>query len=404
MRATLQRELSRSARDCHLLCLERMRILDTMNRLAENSHRTYKYPIRRVQQFERDYGVRILRPTPLTAPSHSACIPLMWAQLHHTLLPGKKEGTKVQFSSSRQTRSAVSAFYQWDLAISRPEQAMSTGDHSLTTPHVLPTDELCYTHFSAGLKKRMGDNAKKSTPLRFQHVCFLHDQFEASYHAANTTALQHEAAAAGTAHLIFWLGWLRSNEGFALTRDDIEITKPADGPKKGLPIGVGVIEMRLLPETKTNTAATADIIVAYTCWSGLSLGKWLERLLLFEPADGVSLFSTPAQRNWTSSYFRTQHVFRHLEVLRAMGDPSMAIFSDTPGHRLADLIYSMHTWRRGADTFVQQFLAAWQRRKARKDELYEHGRWTKKLTSEDMHIHYREWGIPERITLTLLCM
>ena len=52
VRATLQRELSRSARDCHLLCLERMRILDTMNRLAENSHRTYKYPIRRVQQFE----------------------------------------------------------------------------------------------------------------------------------------------------------------------------------------------------------------------------------------------------------------------------------------------------------------------------------------------------------------
>ena len=90
--------------------------------------------------------------------------------------------------------------------------------------------------------------------------------------------------------------------------------------------------------------------------------------------------------------------------MRALQDPSMAIFSDAPGHRLQDLIYSMHSWRRGADTFVQHFEARCQRRKARLDEIYEHGRWKKKQVGEDMHIHYREWGIPERITLTQLCM
>jgi hypothetical protein len=406
VRATLQRELTLDRKDIHLLQLERMRILDTMNRLAAGSHKVYKYPIRRVQKFEVDYGVRILRPTPLLAPSPSACIPLMWAQLDHTLQPGKQEGSRVKFGSARQTRSAVSSYYQWDLAVSRPEQAMTTGkgDKSLITPYVVPTDEISYTHFSTGLKKRMGDSAKKSTALRFPHIVFLNEQFELSFQAATNSDARHEAAAAGTANLLFWLGWLRSNEGFSLTREDIEVTPPMQGPKKGLPPGVGVIEIRLLPETKTSTAAIADIIVAYTCWSGLSLGKWLDRLLPFTPADGQSLFSTASERHWTSAYYRKQHVYRHLAILRAMGDPSMAIFSDTPGHRLADLLYSMHSWRRGADTFVQQFNASWQRRKARIDEVYEHGRWTKKGTAEAMHIHYREWGIPERLALTQLCM
>jgi hypothetical protein len=171
-------------------------------------------------------------------------------------------------------------------------------------------------------------------------------------------------------------------------------------------MGVGVVEIRLLPETKTNSAAVADVIVAYTCWSGLSLGTWLERLLSFAPADGTHLFSTIANPRWSSGYYRTRHVYCHLEVLRAMGDPTMAIFSDSPGHRLPDLLYSMHSWRRGADTFVQNFIPSHQRRKARGPEIYEHARWRKKEkhASEEMHIHYREWGIPERIRLTQLCM
>jgi hypothetical protein len=251
---------------------------------------------------------------------------------------------------------------------------MTTGERSWTTPYVLPTDEIGYTHFSAGLKKRMGQPAKKSTALRFPHIAFLNDQFELSYQAGLTPASLHEAGAVWTANLLFWLGWLRSNEGFALTRADIEVTHPTQGPKKGLPQGVGVVEIRLLPETKTNTAAVADVIVAYACWSGLSLGKWMEHLLLYAPADGVSLFSTPAERHWTSAYFRTRHIYRQLEVLCTMGDPSMAIFSDSPGHCLiSNLLYSMHSWRRGTDTFVLQFHPTLQRRKARIDEVYEHG-------------------------------
>jgi hypothetical protein len=162
VRSILGRELRYVAKDVHLLTLERMRILDTMNRLAEGSHKTYKSPILRIQRFESLYQVRILRPTFLDAPSRSACIPLMWAQLAHTLQPGRAEGSRVKFSSARQSRSAVSAFYMWDLAMSRPEQAIAAGQGSHVALHVLPTEELCYTHFSAGLRRRMGDSSKKS--------------------------------------------------------------------------------------------------------------------------------------------------------------------------------------------------------------------------------------------------
>jgi hypothetical protein len=406
VRATLDRELRITVEDVHLLRLERMRLLDTMNRLSEGSMRTYKYPIRRLQTFETRFGVSILKPTEILTPSTSSCIPLMWAQLDHTLQPGKLEGSTLKFSSSRADRSAASAYYQWDLAMSRPEQAMTAGkgETCWVTEHVLPTEEMAYTHFSAGLRRRMGDTAAKSHALGFPHLRHLDKQFEAQFQSAHTDNQRHTAAAAGTANLIFWLGWLRSMEGFSLKPEDIHITPPTLGPTKGLPQGIGVIEIRLLAETKTNAASIADVIVAYTSWSGFSLGKWVTRLLAFQPADGVHLFSTPGQLRWTSHSFRSQHVWPHLEVLRAQGDPSMAIFHDIPGQRVSDRIWSMHSYRRGANTFVQRLLPPFQARVASNAEIYEHGRWRQQQKKEDMHVHYRGWDIEQRICLTQLCM
>jgi hypothetical protein len=387
----------------YLLCLERMRMLDTMNRLAEGSMRTYKSPIHRLQRFERTYGVSILRPSPLVKPSTSACIPLMWAQLDHTLQPGKEVGSTVKFSTARASRSAASAYYQWDLAMSRPEQAMCAGrgDKSWVTPHVLPTDEMAYTQFSIGLKRRMGDVATKSYAIRYPHVAFLDSRFELQFLLATTPVQQHEAATAGTANLLFWLGWFRSREGFSLTRSDVTLTSPLDGPLRGLPPGVGVVELRLLPETKTNSSRVADVIIAHTCWTGLSLGKWLTRRFAF-PGDHV--LSSPAQPEWNSQYYRSKHVWPNLELLRAQGDPSTAHFTDAEGHRVCDKIYSMHSYRRGANTFVDHYQPAIQHRKATLAEIYEHARWARTGTGEEMHIHYREWELDQRLCLTQLCM
>jgi hypothetical protein len=93
--------------------------------------------------------------------------------------------------------------------MSRPEQAMCSGrgDKSWVTPHVLPTDEMAYTQFSIGLKRRMGDVATKSYTIRYPHVTFLDSRFELQFLLATTPAQRHEAATAGTANLLFWLGW-----------------------------------------------------------------------------------------------------------------------------------------------------------------------------------------------------
>jgi hypothetical protein len=68
---------------------------------------------------------------------------------------------------------------------------------------------------------------------------------------------------------------------------------------------VGIIELRLLPETKSSHTKVADIVISYLCASGLAPGLWLERLhrlwsnakphdLLIKGDDG---------RGWTSNYF-----------------------------------------------------------------------------------------------------
>lgn len=406
VRAILGRELRYCPKDIHLLRLERMRLLDTIHHLSESSWKTYKYPLRRIQEFETYFGVDILSPTPIQTPPRSACIPLMWAQLNYTLRESRTPGERVKYSSSRMLRSAASAFYEWDLLMSRPEQVMKLGkgDQSWVTPYVRPTDELGYSLFSSGMQRRMGDVSKKSFALQYKHVKFLDSQFRELYAKATSHNERHEIATAGTANLTFWLGWLRGGEGFGLKWDDVKTVPPEAGPLHGLPNGIGFVEFRLLPETKTNSSSVADVVIAHTTWSGLSLGWWMEELQQFTPTDGESLFSTPKCPTWTSGYFRSQHVWRHLETLRAMGEPSLACFSDEVGQRICDRVYSMHSWRRGANTFCERFEPGLQLRRARPDELYEHARWSRRGSSEEMHVHYREWDLPPRIGITQFCM
>jgi hypothetical protein len=73
-------------------------------------------------------------------------------------------------------------------------------------------------------------------------------------------------------HLSSYLGWLRSLETFCLHWRDSKITPPASGPSLGLPAGFGVVMYTLLLQTKSSQYFTADVVIAYTTASGLSLG------------------------------------------------------------------------------------------------------------------------------------
>jgi hypothetical protein len=141
---------------------------------------------------------------------------------------------------------------------------------------------------------------------------------------------------------------------------------------------IGAIEFRLLTSTKLDKTVTADVIIAWLCLSGLSLGKWMTRLDLFESETPGLLFSTRKTPVWTSQHFRSDFAYPILELHRASREPTLKAFTDQPGHRIMDKVYSMNSWRRAGRSRVS--------RKPRRDEpnpkgtrmaspteVYEHG-------------------------------
>lgn len=185
------------------------------------------------------------------------------------------------------------------------------------------------------------------------------------------------------------------------------ITHPTDGPLVGLPSGMGMLEFRLLPETKTSRSVTADVIVAYTTVSGYSIGSWATRAHLACSRGGppvaphTRIFMTSHGMPWTSTYFRQSHLYPALTICQQKGDPYLR--SATP---LPTLFWSLHSYRRGARSHVSRRRQAGlvTTRKATPMEVYEHARWQRRRTSEPIDIMYQHWDVYDRIQLTLLCM
>ena len=88
-----------------------------------------------------------------------------------------------------------------------------------------------------------------------------------------------EIAWSATINLISWMGWLRATECFDVQWSNLVLTIPCEGTIYGLPPKVGVIQMFLDPQTKTDRTKIANIIVAWTAGLGLSLGKWIKQFM-----------------------------------------------------------------------------------------------------------------------------
>jgi hypothetical protein len=65
--------------------LERMRLINQANLWSAGSHAIYQSGLRRLNHFEADFGVAILRATPLLRPPRSPSIGMMWAQQHYAI-------------------------------------------------------------------------------------------------------------------------------------------------------------------------------------------------------------------------------------------------------------------------------------------------------------------------------
>jgi hypothetical protein len=278
-------------------------------------------------------------------------------------------------------------------------------------PFVLPPDAAMVTFASKGMERRLGHSSKPSWALSYVHIKWMDDQFELAWLLASSEDERHDIAIAATANLLAYLGWLRGGEIFKASVDDVTVVPPSEGPTRGLPPHVGAIEFDLLPETKSDPCRVADIVIAYETLSGLSLGSWMTRLLTFEPARAGCLFSSKRHPVWTSRLFREEFAWPLLELMRLSGEPTLAPFSDKPGKRIRDLIWSIHSWRRAGRSRVSRATRHNEpsppgTRRATYAEIYEHARWEaiQQRKSEDMDNHYNQWELIDRLAITYDCM
>ena len=89
---------------------------------------------------------------------------------------------------------------------------------------------------------------------------------------------------------------------------DVKITHPEDHRKYGLPIGVGVILLRLPSPTTSQQNKQADMVISFETASGLKLVYWMGQLLgvLIELkwySPTYLLFQDIFHKLWTSRHF-----------------------------------------------------------------------------------------------------
>ena len=389
-----------------------MRLIDVAHRWAASTLQNYQQRLRVLQDFEKDFDVSILHHVQLERPAVSPAIPLTWAQLRYSLRPSTAPGNEdsaVSFNTVRQLRSAASHFATLNLLASHPEQAQMnprTGQ-IVVAPQGRFTDGIGCHYFATGFASRVGTATRPAAPLLDRHVRGIDKDLETRYLSATTLSLRAELCKAALANLSLWLGWLRSMECFNLLWRDVHVTRPRDYALKEMPPFVGVVVLDLLPETKTERTRTADVVLAYRTMSGLSWGKWFQRLRYALQIgedwenDSRYLFAFASGSHWTSRYYRETYVYPVLRRLQVQGDPAFSTFDDTPGNRLEDHYNTLHMYCRGARRHVGQKRPGC-RRKATNDEVYEHARWKCRRGSEVIDKQYDEWTLPNRVNITLL--
>ena len=383
-----------------------MRVLDMVHGWAAGTHTTYQGKLRHISLFEQRFGVTILPGlVPPSPPAHPS-IPLAWCQELHSLRSGASRLSfdgGVSYTTVRQLRSAVSQYLAIHSLHLHPSSYLD-GNRRLLYASCRDTDNLGSTLFSQGLASRIGTAASPSVALLHRHIISMVFHLEAQVRSSSGP-VSTQASLAICAHLLLWLGWLRSTELFSLRWRDITIIPPASGPSVGLPPGIGVVLLQLLPETKSSRSKTADIVIAYTTLSGLKLGYWLRHAAALCPASPDSLiFLTPSGHPWDSAFFRHHFLYPGLRRLQREGDPFLLAFNGPSGNTLEDKFWALHSYRRGARSHVSKRHLQSARRAASPTQVYEHARWRLRRSSERIDLHYQEWTIPDRIRLTLYFM
>jgi hypothetical protein len=187
----------------------------------------------------------------------------------------------------------------------------------------------------------------------------------------------------------------------------VEIITPTNGALHNLPIGVGAVILTLGPETEGQSSKRVDVPLVDTFASGSSPHYWYLKLMECKENvrwTGGPLFRHPNGQRWTSSYFKSTHVYPFLYIQRNRGDSSLAPYDGSPGNIIEAEFYYFGMYRRGGRSQVTMRRAGCVRA-ASKAEIAEHGSWRNQNRGYDaMSEHYDESTLEDHIYITLLCM
>jgi hypothetical protein len=308
----------------------------------------------------------------------------------------------------RALRSAASHFWTLDLLQSHPDQlTFGFKDRPQLVKACSPTDQVAYTYFTEGMRRRLGDPPQPSTVLTGTHMHWIERYYLSLYFNAKTRTDRKSFSRAAITHLASYLGWLRSMETFGLHWGEVQSTLPVDGPSFRLPPGFGVVLLQLLRQTKLSQFAQVDVVIAFTTASGLSLGLWLDRLRAelnpAELAPDAYIILRHSGAAWTLHYYRHKFLYPALYTCRAAGDPFLKTMDNSPGNSIPDRIWSFNTQRRSGRSEASR-KRPWTLRAASNAEVVEHGRWRISRNTLDMPLAYLEWSIEDRSCMTACCM
>jgi hypothetical protein len=412
VRVFLQREIDKRPHDIALLMLERMRLIDIGNHWASSTLSVYGSKLNRLALFERQFSVSAFAPTTILRPPTTPIIVAMWAQEQFSLQPGgrhQEHKNTVSFDTIRGVRSALSAFYTWNMLLSHGGCVFPNSNNVpvISPEGGRPTDDYTYTLFSNGMAKRLGEDSRPSASLRYENITYIDNYMHRMYAVSATDNDRQTVSRAALVNLFGWCGWLRGGELFGLSYRDVSVLLPADSAKHGLPTNVGALLLRLAPITKSSPSRTADVIIAYKTSSGLQPGLWWQRLCELHSLDMSAspcyIFTHANGAPWTSQYFRATYLLPLLNMQRDAGDPILSQYAPDSETSIEKTFWGFHSYRRGGRSFVERKQPGCVRA-AFSHEIYEHGRWRLSRRRMDMPTRYLEMGLPERIAITMLCM
>ena len=414
-RTQLGRELDPlNVKDTMLLMLERMRMIDTAHAHAVRTTNQMSNILKLVDRFFSGYGLpsihkQLMLPI-IQHPPKNLAITMFWSIALRTAIPsGHMQSNPISWNTARNQRSAISFYRTWWAKVCQPNTMYKDSDRRLLSDdNIGPTDNILSTCTARGMASRLGTESRPSFALNQRHIHWNQLARVRLLDLDLTLEEKYDCVAAQCAELIFWLGWLRSKETFTLRVEDVELTSPKDYGKYGLPKGVGVILLRLLPTTKTQRDKQADMVIAWKTSSGFHLGYWmgelfniLKELKWYSPT--CFLFRNKENIPWHSHFFRHRHLYPLLTAQLEAGDINLKHLPLTIDAGLSYYIYSMHSYRHGSQSHCKRKRDGCTRA-AHPHEKIEHGRWrVKNQGGEIMPVHYTQATIEDRIYITLLC-